>query len=264
MLLAPARLALHRPPRYRPLPVPAGEIAIAPPPRTAQAATQGWPLLLPLVSGAGSLPLLLGTPGSGRRWVVLGTIASLLLSTGAGLALRLLARRSGERARRRERARYLAHLGDVADRAARVAALQRAAAEHLHPEIAVLPGLVDARDQVWGRSPGDEDFLEVRLGLGRVELAAPVRLDLGRDPMADHDPELLDRARDLARRCSSVDRLPVRVALRRLGVLTVRGHPERPAPWPAPSCYGPPPSTPQGICGSSRCSRPTPRPRGTG
>jgi S-DNA-T family DNA segregation ATPase FtsK/SpoIIIE len=221
-----ARFRLHRRPRHRPAPVPAGEIIIAPLPRTGRAGTQGWPLLLPLLSGAGSLPLLLGSPSSGRRWILLGTIASLLLSTGAGLALRLLARRAAERARRRDRGRYLAHLQDVADGVARVAALQRAAAEHLHPDLAALLPLVDARDRVWERSPPDQDFLQVRLGRGPVELAAPLRLDLGRDPLADHDPELLAQARDVARRSSPLQGLPVIVPLRRLGVLTVRGQPE--------------------------------------
>jgi DNA segregation ATPase FtsK/SpoIIIE, S-DNA-T family len=220
------RFRAHRRPRHRPVPVPTGEIAIAAPPRMGQAATQGWPLLLPLLSGAGSVPLLLGAPAPGRRWVLLGTIASLLLSTGAGLALRLLARRAAERARRRERARYLTHLAEVAGSVARVAALQRAAAEHLHPELAALPQLIDARDRLWERSPPDEDFLEVRVGRGPVELAAPVRLDLGRDPLADHDPELLAMARGLAGRSSPLDGLPVAVSLRRLGVLTVRGQPE--------------------------------------
>src|SRR6266498_91698 len=115
-------LPVHRRPRRRPAPVPAGELTIASPPRSGPVGTQGWPLLLPLLSGAGSLPLLLGSPSSGRRWILLGTVASLLLSTGAGLGLRLLARRAAERARNRERARYLDHLQDVARAAERVAA----------------------------------------------------------------------------------------------------------------------------------------------
>src|SRR6266545_3032573 len=171
-------LPVHRRPRRRPAPVPAGELTIASPPRSGPVGTQGWPLLLPLLSGAGSLPLLLGSPSSGRRWILLGTVASLLLSTGAGLGLRALA------------------------------------------------PLVDAADRVWERSPPDEDFLETRLGRGTVGLAAPVRLDLGRDPLADHDPKLLATARDLAVRCARLDDLPVAVSLRRLGVLAVRGHPE--------------------------------------
>jgi len=226
MILNASLLPVHRRPRQRPAPVPAGELTIAPPPRSGRVGTQGWPLLLPLLSGAGSLPLLLGSPGSGRRWILLGTVASLLLSTGAGLGLRLLARRAAERARKRERARYLDHLQDVARAAERVAALQRAAAEHLHPDVAALAPLVDAADRVWERSPPDEDFLETRLGRGAVGLAAPVRLDLGRDPLADHDPKLLATARDLAVRCARLDGLPVAVSLRRLGVLAVRGHPE--------------------------------------
>jgi DNA segregation ATPase FtsK/SpoIIIE, S-DNA-T family len=220
------RYRLHRRPRSRPAPVPAGEIRIAPPPPVGRTATQGWPMLLPLLSGAGSLPLLLGSPSSGRRWLLLGMAASLLLSTGAGLGLRLLAHRAAERALRRERGRYLAHLQEVGGAAARVAALQRAAGEHLHPDVTALLAVIDAGDRVWERTPGDEDFLEVRLGLGPVGLAAPVHLDLGRDPLADHDPELLAAARDLARRSSRLEVMPVTVSLRRLGVLTIRGRPE--------------------------------------
>jgi len=141
-LAGPARFRLHRRPRHLPAPVPSGEIVVAAPPRVAQAAAQGWPLLLPLLSGAGSLPLLLGSPGPGRRWLLLGTGASLLLSTAAGLGLRLLARRGVERARGRERARYLDHLDRVGAEVARVAQAQRAAASWLHPDLDRLPRLV--------------------------------------------------------------------------------------------------------------------------
>jgi S-DNA-T family DNA segregation ATPase FtsK/SpoIIIE len=224
-LAGPSRFRLHRRPREFPAPVPAGEIVVAPPPRLGQPTAQGWPLLLPLLSGAGSLPLLLGSPSSGRRWLLLATAASLLLSTGAGLGLRLLARKGIERARRRERARYLDHLQGVGAEAARVAALQRAAAERLHPDLGALLGVVEAGERVWERSATDEDFLEVRLGVGEVPLAAPARLDLGHDPLADHEPELLARARGLVGQSTRVHGLPVTVPLRRLGVVAVHGPP---------------------------------------
>jgi DNA segregation ATPase FtsK/SpoIIIE, S-DNA-T family len=224
-LVGPARFRLHRRPRHLPAPVPSGEIVVAAPPRVAQAAAQGWPLLLPLLSGAGSLPLLLGSPGSGRRWLLLGTGASLLLSTAAGLGLRLLARRGVERARRRERARYLGHLDRVGAEVARVADLQRAAARWLHPELDSLSRLVEAGERVWERSATDEDFLEVRVGVGEVPLAAPVRLDLGHDPLADHEPELLARAEDLVKRSTQLRALPLTVPLGHAGVVTVHGRP---------------------------------------
>ncbi|HEX8859994.1 MAG TPA: hypothetical protein VGC06_13070, partial [Actinomycetes bacterium] len=205
--------------------MPSGEIVVAAPPRVAQAAAQGWPLLLPLLSGAGSLPLLLGSPASGRRWLLLGTGASLLLSTAAGLGLRLLARRGVERARRRERARYLDHLDRVGAEVARAAEAQRAASRWLHPDLDSLLRLVEAGERVWERSTTDGDFLEVRVGVGEVPLAAPVRLDLGRDPLADHEPELLSRAEDLVERSSRLRELPLTVALRRAGVVAVHGPP---------------------------------------
>jgi DNA segregation ATPase FtsK/SpoIIIE, S-DNA-T family len=224
-LVGPARFRLHRRPRHLPAPVPSGEIVVAAPPRVAQAAVHGWPLLLPLLSGAGSLPLLLGSPGSGRRWLLLGTGASLLLSTAAGLGLRLLARRGVERSRRREQARYLGYLHRVRAEVAGVVELQRAAARWLHPELDSLLHLVEAGERVWERSATDEDFLEVRVGAGEVPLAAPVRLDLGHDPLADHEPELLARAEDLVERSARLQALPVTVALRHAGVVAVHGAP---------------------------------------
>jgi len=226
-LASSCRYRLHRPPRAYPAPVPVGEIVIAPPPRSGRsgaAGVRGWPLLLlPLLGGAGSLPLLLGSPLAGRRRLLLGLAASLLLSGGAGLAMRLWARHAAGRTRHRERVRYLAHLQDVAGELARVQAIQRTAAEHLHPDLTELLALVDRGERVWERTAADEDFLEVRIGRGPLPLAAPVRLDLGRDPLADHDPELLAAAEDLARRGSRLEGAPVVISLRRLGVLTVRG-----------------------------------------
>jgi ESX secretion system protein EccC len=221
-----AGFRLHRRPRDHPAPVPAGEIVVAAPPRVAQAASQGWPLLLPLLSGAGSLPLLLGSPSSGRRWLLLGTAASLLLSTGAGLGLRLLARRGTEHARRRERARYLDHLQAVGTEVARLAALQRAAVRRLHPDLNGLLSVVELGGRVWERSATDDDFLEVRFGIGEVPLGAPVRLDLGHDPLADHEPELLAQARDLVERSTRLHGLPVTVRLGRGGVVAVHGPPQ--------------------------------------
>jgi hypothetical protein len=50
-LLGSGRFRVHRGPRRYPPPVPSGEIAVAPPPRSGPPGTSGWPLLLPLLSG---------------------------------------------------------------------------------------------------------------------------------------------------------------------------------------------------------------------
>jgi S-DNA-T family DNA segregation ATPase FtsK/SpoIIIE len=221
-LLGSGRFRVHRGPRRHPPTVPSGDIPVAPPPRSNPPPASGWPLLLPLLGGAGSLPLVVASSGSGRRWLLLGMAASLLLSGVVGLGTRLLGRRAYNRARRAEATRYLAHLHDVGLRAAQVARSQRAAAEHLHPDLERLAGMIGG-GRVWERSPPDADFLEVRVGRGPVALATPPRLDLGRDPLADYDPELLRAARDLVDRAGRLDDLPVALSLRRAGVVTIGG-----------------------------------------
>jgi S-DNA-T family DNA segregation ATPase FtsK/SpoIIIE len=221
-LLGSGRFRVDRGPRRRPPAVPSGEI-VAAPPRSAPPASGGWPLfLLPALGGIGSLPLLLSSTGSGRRWLLLGTGGSLLLSALAGLGTRLLGRRSARRARRVEVSRYRTHLDEARARAAEAAASQRAAAEHLHPDLDRLARMLDD-GRIWERSPPDADFLAVRVGRGPVPLATRLSLDLGRDPLADHDPELLRAATALVARSARVDDLPVTVPLRGAGVVTVRG-----------------------------------------
>src|SRR6266545_2987213 len=246
-------LPVHRRPRRRPAPVPAGELTIASPPRSGPVGTQGWPLLLPLLSGAGSLPLLLGSPSSGRRWILLGTVASLLLSTGAGLGLRLLARRAAERARNRERARYLDHLQDVARAAERVAALQRAAAEHLHPDVAALAPLVDAADRVWERSAA------ARSGWPR-----PCASTWAAIPWRTTIPSCSPRRGTWRSGARGWTTYPWPCPCAASGSWPSAGIRRRPDPWSAPSCCARQPSTRHATCGSWRCSRRTPPRRGTG
>jgi DNA segregation ATPase FtsK/SpoIIIE, S-DNA-T family len=221
-LLGSGRFRVHRGPRRHPPTVPSGDIPVAPPPRSNPPPASGWPLLLPLLGGAGSLPLVVSSSGSGRRWLLLGMAASLLLSGVVGLGTRLLGRRAYNRARRAEATRYLAHLHDVGLHVAEVAGSQRAAADHVHPDLERLAGMIGG-GRVWERSPPDADFLKVRVGRGPVAIATPPRLDLGRDPLAEYDPKLLRAARDLVDGAARLDDLPVALSLGRAGVVTVRG-----------------------------------------
>jgi S-DNA-T family DNA segregation ATPase FtsK/SpoIIIE len=217
------RFVVHRPPRSYPSPVPTGEVVLAAPP-ARHGGTGGWlATMLPLLGGAGSL-LLLGATAPRRRWLILAVVASLLLSLGAGLVPLLRQRRAA----RRERARYLDHLDTVAPALERVAAAQRAAAEHLYPDLPAIMRLAAEDERLWERRAADEDFLAVRVGRGRVPLAAPVRLDRGPDPLAERDPQLLAAAEELVRRAGWLEAFPVIAPLRRTGVLAVTG-PRAPA-----------------------------------
>jgi DNA segregation ATPase FtsK/SpoIIIE, S-DNA-T family len=213
---------VHRPARSYPRPAPTGELVVAAPPARRGAATGWLAALLPLGGSAGSLLLLGSAPR--RRWVAVAVAASLLLSLGAGLVPWLRQRRGA----RRERARYLGHLDAVAGTLERVAGLQRAAAEHLYPDLPGICALIGQGERLWERRVADEDFLAVRVGRGPVPLAAPVRLERGHDPLAERDPVLLAAAEELVRRGARLEASPVVVPLRRAGVLALTG-PRAPA-----------------------------------
>jgi S-DNA-T family DNA segregation ATPase FtsK/SpoIIIE len=145
----------------------------------------------------------------------------------AGLALRLVERRTARRARRRERSRYLAHLQQVATRANRLAAAQLAIAEHLHPDLPALWTTIDRTNRLWERRPGDADFLTARVGRAAIPLAAPARLETTGGPLVEHDPELLRAAEDLVRRARWLPDAPVTIPLRQLPLLSLTGPPAR-------------------------------------
>jgi DNA segregation ATPase FtsK/SpoIIIE, S-DNA-T family len=212
------RFVVHRPPRRHPEPLPTGEVVIAPPPPPRLQATGGWLVaLLPVLGSGGSL-LLLGTSGR-RRWLLLAVTASLLLSLAAAAVPALRRRRAG----RRSRDRYLDHLHTVAGTLARAAAVQRAAAGHLFPDLPGILAIAGGGERLWERRPADEDFLAVRVGRWTAPLEVPVRLDLGPDPLVERDPTLLAAARDLVRRASRLEALPLVVPLRRAGVVALTG-----------------------------------------
>jgi S-DNA-T family DNA segregation ATPase FtsK/SpoIIIE len=226
----PATCLVHRPVRAHPAPPPAADLTVAAPPVVGWAASSlaGWlQYLVPLVGSGGSVAFLFAMPGPRPAWLVALIVATATGSVAAGLALRLVEGRATRRARRRERARYLAHLTRTAVRAEQLAATQLAAAEHLHPDPPRLLTTVARTDRLWERRPSDADFLTVRVGRGPVPLAAPIRLDQSRDPLTEHDPALLLAAERLVRRATRLPDAPVSISLGRLGVVALTGPPDR-------------------------------------
>ena len=219
-------IPVHRPVRAHPRPVPSTPLTVAAPPTVGWTASPlaGWlQYLVPLVGSGGSLAFLFAVPGPRPAWLVALVIGAAAASVAAGLALRLVERRAARRARRR----YLAHLTRTARRADHLAAAQLAVAEHLHPGPRGLWTTIAQTDRLWERRPTDSDFLTVRVGRGPVPLAAPARLDTPRDPLAEHDPELLLAAEELVRRASWLPDAPVPISLREFGVLALTGPPDR-------------------------------------
>jgi DNA segregation ATPase FtsK/SpoIIIE, S-DNA-T family len=215
----------YRPARTHPRPPSGDEVVVAAPPTLSASPGGGWlSALLPLAGCAGSAGLLLLLPGRRSGLTVTLVAGTVLASACGGLWLRRLERR----ARRRARARYLAHLEAVRARLDEVAAVQRQATEFLLPGPERLLGLAGRDGRLWERRPGDADFLRARVGRGPLQLACPVRLESG-GPLADHDPGLLAAAEELVEGGRTLAGAPVAVDLREPGVVAVGGQPDRAA-----------------------------------
>ncbi len=76
---------------------------------------------------------------------------------------------------------------------------------------------------MWERRRTDGDFLRVRLGRGRVQLAAPMELDPKMDPLSDYDWESLRSARRLVDGLGRVDGQPMVIDLQEAGVVSLLG-----------------------------------------
>ena len=79
---------------------------------------------------------------------------------------------------------------------------------------------------LWERRASDSDFLELRLGRGRVDHARPVALEIGDDPLAERELDLEDEASSVRRRWERVNDVPVTVDLQGARVVSIVGAPD--------------------------------------
>ena len=220
---APGVVPFHRPARSHPEPVPREPIEVAGPPSVPTGTQWSWlQLLLPVVGSLGMLGFAL-VYRNAVFLMVAGGIAGLTVVIWVGIRVQQV--REARRNRRKAAARYRAYLTEQDERLAGIASLQRRALERLNPDVDRIWALVRARRGLWERRRGDADFLEVRIGLGDVPLASALRLDLGSNPLAEHEPDLLAEARDLVERHRMLRMAPVTIPAAALGSLAVVGDP---------------------------------------
>jgi S-DNA-T family DNA segregation ATPase FtsK/SpoIIIE len=202
---------VHRLRRVVPL-SPGGEFALEPPPEPERAVPVGiLARLLPLVMLLGSVAFVALSPHDPSSMLfgsmfALSTVGMLFVGGGG--------RSPGQRQatldeQRRDYLRYLA----VARRRVRtVAAEQRAALEHVHPDPAAWPAVV-ATGRLWERRGGDPDFGQLRVGRGAQRLATRlVAPQTG--PVDTVEPVSALALRRFLRGHSVVADLPVALSLR--------------------------------------------------
>lgn len=218
---APGIVPLHRPARLYPEPVPTEAAVVAAPPPVPTQDRGGWvQILFPLVGSLGMVAFALAY----RNILFLAVAGSIaILTTSVWIAMRVQQRRSAKRQRRDNAARYREYLKENRERLQEIAARQRRALQRVHPDTREIWSLATSRRNVWERRPEDDDFLSLRVGLGQVPLATPVRLEERTDPLVRYEPRLLAEAQELVGSFGSLRLAPVTVRTRSLGSLAIVG-----------------------------------------
>ena len=212
-------LRFHRPARAWPLPVEPGAAVLPPVPAARQSAGGGrWQMLLPVM---GSLAMV-GFAFVVHSLLYLVVIGLMVVSmVGATLGAQMAGNRDERRRWARAKARYLGLVDSAAADARRASELQLAGLNGLYPGPEELFGLVKATDGTWERRRSDPDFGWVRLGLGKVRSARPVKLGDSAPAANEPDPELASAAEQLVAASAYVTSAPVTAPLSGLGVVAV-------------------------------------------
>jgi S-DNA-T family DNA segregation ATPase FtsK/SpoIIIE len=222
------RIPFHRPTRALPPPLEGEQIVLPPPPQDGQqpgAAGSMWlSLLLPLMSSISMAAYMIIYHN--LMLIILG-ISFVVFSVAVTVFVRYQMRDATRKAKNRQRGRYMQFLADVKQTARVGAANQRLNAAWLHPSPERLWAIARRRRRVWERRATDEDFLTVRLGLGRGPLSSPVQLGTRGDPMAEYDEKIYAEARKVVSRFSTVGRQPALLDLGRAGVVSLLGPPDQ-------------------------------------
>ncbi|GFG73054.1 type VII secretion protein EccCa [Mycobacterium botniense] len=122
-----------------------------------------------------------------------------------------------------DRADYLSYLSGLRAAVAQTAAAQRRWLAWRHPEPGTLWTLIGSR-RMWERRPADQDFCQVRVGVGIREAATRL---VPPKPAGRADPVTEAALRRFIGTYSTIADAPITVALTGLAVVTVDGDPAR-------------------------------------
>ncbi|MDI5972879.1 type VII secretion protein EccCa [Streptomyces sp. SL13] len=217
-------VVVKRPPRAVPPEVPSEPIRIETPPELPRGQEQSALMaLLPTLGMASSSIFFFGA-GSSSLMKIMGV---LMLGSTIAMALSQLvkSRQGADGALSQARRDYFAYLAQTRKRVRRTAAAQRAAQLRLHPAPDQLWSVVAGREGLWERRAGDDDFAQVRFGVGPQQLASALVAPTTA-PLDELEPLTAEAMRRFLGAHGAVDGLPMAVSLRAFHRVTVTGEPE--------------------------------------
>jgi S-DNA-T family DNA segregation ATPase FtsK/SpoIIIE len=227
MALRGAETTFYRPVRNYPVPLSRETLHLQPPPQVPpkQSGTMALvQLLYPLSGVLMTLVMITSTgtlEGRANPLITGAEICIIPLSLGAMLLSNALQRRAGTQAYKAEKQRYKGYLESIERRLREMVRLQSQYAARLYPDPRQLPELAAARQVLWERRPGDDDFLHIRVGLAPTALSCQVTLE--EDYRATYTLNLLQDARDLITSYGHIDAQPLVIALGQLATVSVTG-----------------------------------------
>ncbi|MDX3570691.1 type VII secretion protein EccCa [Streptomyces sp. ID05-47C] len=218
-----SHIVVKRPPRALPSEVPTGEIAVQPPPELPRNNQESVLMqLLPTLGMGGSVVFFFT---SGQPFMRIMGMVMIASTIAMSVAMVIRFRRGNQGQLADLRRDYLSYLRQTRLRTVDTARAQRDAQYYLHPSPEQLWALVAEGSRVWERRPGDEDFAQVRIGLGAQALATPlVTPETG--PVEQLEPLTAGALQRFLAVHSTLDALPMAVSLRAFYHVTVSGDPQ--------------------------------------
>ena len=220
-------ILFRRPTRRRGPDMPSGELSLQEPPTLPEVTPDSSAIwtYLPMALMSVSMMLMFIRPGAGGGGFMYLALGLMVLSSAAMMVGQVM-RRSGERKQRLkgERRDYLRYLSQTRQKVRSAVVEQKRTLAWRQPPPEALASLVRT-SRLWERRPTDEDFAEVRVGVGEQSLA--LRLTpLSTKPVEDLEPLSAHALRSFIRAYSTVPEQPIAIYLRAWSRVLFRGDSE--------------------------------------
>jgi S-DNA-T family DNA segregation ATPase FtsK/SpoIIIE len=218
-----SHIVVKRPPRALPKEVPTNEVMLQAPPELPRGQQEGALMqLLPMLGMGGSVVFFFN-PQAQPFMKIMGMV--MVASTIAmGISMLVRYRRGNQGQMADMRRDYLRYLSQTRRTAMDTGQAQRDAQYYLHPSPEQLWALVAEGSRVWERRTGDEDFGQVRVGLGAQALATPL-IAPETAPVDQLEPLTAGAMQRFLATHSTLESLPMAVSLRAFYHVTISGEP---------------------------------------
>ncbi|MDQ8706848.1 type VII secretion protein EccCa [Streptomyces sp. LHD-70] len=215
-----SQIVVKRPQRVLPSEVPVEPVQLQPPPELPRGQQEGVLMqLLPMLGMGGSVVFFFMTPNPIMRIMGMVMIASTI---AMGIAMLVRYRRGTQGQLADMRRDYLKYLAKTRRSVAKTAHRQRDAQFFLNPAPEQLWALVAEGSRTWERRISDDDFAQVRIGLGSQQLATPLVVP-ETAPVDELEPLTAGAMRQFIAAHSHLDGLPLAVSLRAFYRVAISG-----------------------------------------